>query len=254
MTDQSHLKRRDFIKKTSLGGAMAMSIPETIAAVFRQEKTSKIALKENDVILFQGDSITDAGRNKELSEPNNTQALGSGYAYMAGSQLLYQHPGKNLKIFNKGISGNKVHQLAERWEADALSLKPTVLSILIGVNDYWHTLTNNYKGTIEIYRNDFIKLLENTKKQLPELSLIIGEPFALTGIKAVDDSWFPAFDEYRQAARDIADQFDAVFIPYQSIFEKAQKSAPGAYWAYDGVHPSIAGSQLMAHAWLETVK
>lgn len=246
--------RRAFIRKSALGGAFALSIPDIVSSVFAENKVNKISLDAQDVILFQGDSITDAGRNKEDQSLNTHQALGSGYALLAGAALLCEHAEKELKIYNKGISGNKVYQLSERWESDALNLKPDVLSVLIGVNDFWHTLTNNYKGTVETYRDDFKKLLDRTKQQFPEVKLIIGEPFAVKGVKAVDDTWYPAFDAYRKAAREIADSFDAVFIPYQSIFDKAQKSAPGSYWTYDGVHPSLAGNELMAQAWLKTVK
>jgi lysophospholipase L1-like esterase len=112
----------------------------------------------------------------------------------------------------------------------------------------------NYDGTIDTYRNDFKALLERTKKQLPNVKLIIGEPFAVPGIKAVDESWLPAFKEYQSAAKQIAEAFSATFIPYQSIFDKAQKSAPGVYWTYDGVHPSVAGAQLMAESWLAMIK
>ena len=153
-----------------------------------------------------------------------------------------------------GISGNKVYQLAERWEKDCLQIKPNVLSILIGVNDFWHMLNGRYNGTIKTYRDDYKTLLHRTKQNLPDVKLIIGEPFAVPGIKAVDEKWFPAFDEYRAAAREMANAFDAVFIPYQSVFDKAQKSAPGVYWTFDGVHASLAGAHLMAHAWLEAIK
>ena len=82
---------------------------------------------------------------------------------------------------------------------------------------------------------------------------IIGEPFAVSGIKAVDESWFPGFNDYQKAAREIAAEFGAVFIPYQSVFDKASKIAPPVYWTYDGVHPSLAGSELMAEAWSKAV-
>jgi lysophospholipase L1-like esterase len=107
---------------------------------------------------------------------------------------------------------------------------------------------------VETYRQDYDKLLDRTKQQLPGVQLIIGEPFAVTGVKAVNDKWFPAFNEYRAVARELADKYQAAFIPYQAIFDKAQKSAPGAYWTKDGVHPSVAGAQLMAEAWLQCVK
>ncbi len=246
--------RRNFIKNAAIGTVAGLSIPDIVSASVFPAKGKKVTLEKDNVILFQGDSITDWGREKENNNPNDFSALGHGYPLLATCKLLKDHPDKNLQIYNKGISGNKVFQLADRWDADCLNLKPNVLSILIGVNDFWHTLTNGYTGTIEVYRNDYKKLLERTKQALPDVKLIIGEPFAVKGVKAVDEKWYPAFDAYRQAARDMADQFGAIFIPYQSIFDKAVESAPGSYWTNDGVHPSPAGAELMATACLKTMK
>jgi len=254
MSNTEQNSRRNFLKKAAFGAA-AFSAPQFIMPVSASAaKAKKIALNPNNVILFQGDSITDSRRDKNNADFNDAQALGNGYAFHAAAELLYNTPSKGLKIYNKGISGNKVYQLAERWESDCLQLKPDVLSILIGVNDFWHTLNGNYNGTIEKYRSDFTALLERTKKELPNVKLIIGEPFAVKDVKAVNEKWFPAFHEYRTAAREIAEKFNAVFVPYQSVFDKAQKSAPGSYWTRDGVHPTIAGAKLMADAWLKAVK
>lgn len=244
--------RRNFIRTTVLGAAAAAAAPLGVMAAPAGGR--RIALKQGDVILFQGDSITDAGRKKDNKDANSNSALGTGYAFMATADLLRSHAGKGLSIYNRGISGNKVHQLAARWQADCIELKPTVLSILIGVNDFWHTLVNGYAGTLETYLNDYRKLLTQTKQALPDVRLVIGEPFAVKGIKSVDDKWYPAFNDYRAAARTIAGEFDAVFIPYQKIFDEAQKKAPGAYWTYDGVHTTVAGARLMADAWLAAVK
>ncbi len=115
-------------------------------------------------------------------------------------------------------------------------------------------MTNGYTGTIDTYRNDYKKLLDRTKQALPDIKLIIGEPFAVKDVKAVTDKWYPAFNEFRVAAKEIAETYQATFIPYQSIFDKAIEVAPGSYWTNDGVHPSAAGVTLMAEAWLETVK
>jgi len=246
--------RRSFIKKAAMGGLLAVSIPEILSAAMVSEGVKKNTLMKDNIILFQGDSITDSGRNKEDNSYNNARALGSGYPMLAGAALLEKYASLNLKVYNKGISGNKVYQLAERWDKDCLEIKPDILSILIGVNDIWHTLNETYKGTIEIYRNDFTALLERTKKALPNVKLIICEPFAVPGVKAVDDKWYPEFYGYQKAAREIAVQFGATFIPYQKIYDEAQKQAPGVYWTPDGVHPTLAGAQLIAQAWLETVK
>jgi lysophospholipase L1-like esterase len=246
--------RRTFIKKAALGGLMAVSIPEILSSAMVSKEGNINALTKNNVILFQGDSITDSGRNREKDSYNNSEVLGSGYPMLAGAALLEKYASLDLKVFNKGISGNKVYQLAERWDKDCLSIKPDVLSILIGVNDIWHKLNGEYNGTVEKYRKDYIALLERTKKALPHVQLIICEPFAVSGVKAVDNKWYPEFYDYQKAAREIAVQFGATFVPYQKIYDEAQRQATGAYWTGDGVHPTLAGAQLMAQAWLEVIK
>jgi len=245
--------RRDFLKTAAVSGAM-LSIPGIVASAMSLSQALQISLQKDDVILFQGDSITDAGRDKNVKTPNTSPMIGSGYAILAAGELLFKHAEKDLTIYNKGISGNKVHQLAERWDADCIELKPNVLSVLIGVNDFWHTKTGGYQATVKTYEDDYRTLLKRTVAALPGVKLIIGEPFAVKGIRAVDDSWYPEFDKYRETAKKLADEFNAVFIPYQKVFDEAQKSAPGVYWTHDGVHASLAGACLMANAWLEAVK
>jgi lysophospholipase L1-like esterase len=256
MKESSQPNRRSFIRNASIGAVAAISIPNIVSAALATAPVAKkVSIENGDVILFQGDSITDSGRNnRNAVVPNNTGALGNGYAFMAASQLLLQHPGKDLKIYNKGISGNKVYQLAERWDADALDIKPNILSIHIGVNDYWHTLGGGYKGTIETYIADYRKLLDRTKTALPNVKLVICEPFGVLDVKAVTKDWYPAFDKYREAAKAIAAEYNAPFVAYQAAFDKAITQAPPAYWTGDGVHPSIAGAALMAETWLKAVK
>ena len=165
--------RRNFIKRAALGTLAAVGVPEILQASMPAGKIKKIPLAGEQVILFQGDSITDAGRNREDKGFNNPRALGTGYALLAAAALLEKYAPLNLKIYNKGISGNKVFELAARWEQDCLDIKPDVLSILIGVNDFWHKLNGNYDGTIETYRKDFFALMERTKKALPDVQVII---------------------------------------------------------------------------------
>ena len=245
--------RRDFLRTVAIGGAM-LSIPGIVTSAMNIPQSAKIPLQKDDVILFQGDSITDAGRDRNAKSPNTSPMMGSGYVIQAAGELLFKHAEKNLTIYNKGISGNKVHQLAERWDADCIELKPNVLSILIGVNDFWHTKNGTYQGTAKKYEDDYRVLLKRTIATFPNVKLMIGEPFAVRGIKAVDDSWYPEFDKYREVAGKLANEFKAVFIPYQKVFDEAQKRAPGVYWTHDGIHASLAGAKLMASAWLEAVK
>jgi lysophospholipase L1-like esterase len=171
---------------------------------------------------------------------------------MAAFELLLDRPGDQLNVFNRGISGNKVYQLAERWDADCLALKPNVLSILIGVNDFWHKHKHGYDGTLEKYETDYRALIERTKAALPEVRLVICEPFVLK-VGAVEDSWFPEFDGYRAAAKRVAEAVGAAFVPFPSMVDAAVKLAVPQVWAADGVHPTAGGAALMAHEWLKRV-
>ncbi|MEI7524588.1 MAG: SGNH/GDSL hydrolase family protein [Mariniphaga sp.] len=250
--------RRGFIKMAVMGAAGIAVNPELISAkeFEKAPSSSRIgrkSLKEESIILFQGDSITDAGRNREAKEANIQDALGGGFVFLAAAELLNRFPEKSCKVYNRGISGNKVYQLADRWQTDCIDLKPSVISILIGVNDYWHKHNGNYSGNVEIYERDFKALLNRTRKILPAVKLVICEPFAVLGCKAVDGTWFPEFDLYRASARKMASEFDAIFIPYHEIFARASKIAPPTYWTADGVHPTVAGAKMMAEAWIKYV-
>jgi lysophospholipase L1-like esterase len=234
----------------SLAGVAAFSRVAQAASAGGWPPPSRDVVRDGDVILFQGDSITDAGRSRaQAATANDQAALGTGYAWLTAAELLVDRPKAGLKLYNRGVSGNKVFQLAARWQADCLDLKPNVLSILIGVNDCWHTLQGTYQGTVEIYERDYRALLERTRKALPKTKLVICEPFVLR-CGAVNEKWFPLFDGYRAAAKRVAEAFRATFIPFQSMFDEAVKLAPPERWAKDGVHPSNDGASLIAQNWL----
>lgn len=216
-------------------------------------------IRPDDVLLFQGDSITDCGRNREHPGPNSGETLGRGYAYFTAATLLADLPGGpsgSLQVFNRGIAGNKVTDLAERWKHDCLDLRPTVVSILIGVNDTWHGTGKGQpdKGVpVDRYENVYRKLLADTRAALPEVRLVLCEPFVLR-CGAVTDAWFPEIDQRRAIVRSLAEEVGAVFVPFQDAFDAATKKAPANYWAPDGVHPSLAGHMLMARTWCQAVR
>ena len=204
------------------------------------------------MILFQGDSITDAGRDRKNQKANDGRAFGRGYPATIAGGILSDHPRADLKIFNRGISGNKVPDLDKRWQADCLDLKPDVLSILIGVNDFWHKLNGRYNGTVEDYESGLQALLQRTKDSLPEVRIVICEPFVLR-CGSVNDKWFPEFDQRRKACLKVAESMQLETVLFQQMFDDAVKLAPPNYWAGDGVHPSVAGHALMAKKWRDVV-
>jgi len=245
----STLSRRQLLQSTALGGAIsALGAASALAA-----PNEPVELDEGGVVLIQGDSITDAGRNRSRQgQPNDAAALGRGYAAMIAARLLGDLPYQNLKVYNRGISGNKVPDLKARWEQDAVTLKPAVLSILIGVNDIWHKLGGRYDGTVEDYERGFAELLAETREKLPATTLVVCEPFVLR-CGAVNEEWFPEFDQRRAAARRVAEGAGAIFVPFQKMFDEAVKHAPPNYWAGDGVHPTFPGHALMAATWMKMV-
>jgi lysophospholipase L1-like esterase len=249
--------RRTFIKKAGMSAAASMGLwPAVLSSCTgSHEKSASIAgyFSEGDVILFQGDSITDAGRDKIQQLPNHARSFGTGYAYILAAGLLKDLADKGLTFYNRGISGNKVYQLAERWQEDCIDLKPDILSILIGVNDYWHMRNGRYDGTPEVYEEGYRELLNRTKSELPDIKLIICEPFVLAGTSAVDDTWLEPFSKYQEIASRLADEFKATWVPFQKAFTNAAGIASPVYWTHDGVHPSMPGCQLMAETWLNAL-
>jgi lysophospholipase L1-like esterase len=248
------ISRRHFFRNAGIGTAAVAGLP-FLASSCTPDRAKKIGdyFSKGDVVLFQGDSITDAGRDKQNEHANSGRSFGGGYAFMAAAWMLEALAEKELTIYNRGISGNKVCQLDERWDKDCLSLKPNVLSILIGVNDYWHLRNGNYEGTPEIYENDYRALLNRTSEQYPNIKLVICQPFILTDTNAVDESWVEPFRPYQEISQKLCLEFGATWVPFQEAFTGATERAKATHWTGDGVHPSMAGAQLMAKTWLEAL-
>ena len=249
----SSMNRREVLTQGVVGIGTATLISTIAARVASAAESTRFQMKKNDTVLFQGDSITDSQRDKKRKAANDGRAMGLGYPLLIGSELLRDSPALDLKFFNRGISGNRVPSLQQRWAKDCIDLKPNVLSILVGVNDMWHKMNGQYDGTTETYRVGFGELLADTKRQLPECQIVICEPFALR-VGAVKDSWYPEFDDRRQVAREVCDQAGALWVPFQTMFDQAIESGtPAKYWAADGVHPTMAGHALMAETWKKIV-
>jgi lysophospholipase L1-like esterase len=132
-------------------------------------------------------------------------------------------------------------------------MKPDVLSILIGVNDTWHEFGNRNGVEVPRYEKIYHSLLSWTKQELPDIKLVLCEPFVLvTG--AVTEDWVPEINERRDVVKRMAAEFGAIFVPLQSAFDAAAKSSSAEYWLRDGVHPTPAGHQLISDAWIKAVQ
>ena len=204
------------------------------------------------VVVFQGDSITDGGRDRGILEPNTDAAFGSSYAALLMRDIRAAHPEVPWRFYNRGVSGNKLPELQARWATDTIALRPDILSILAGVNDYWHTRSFGYAGTAADYERQYTALLSETRASLPNVTIVVLEPFVLRA-GVVDASWFPAFDERRAAAARVATTVGARFVPLQAIFDARAAETGAEALAKDGVHPTPAGHALIAQQWRAVV-
>jgi len=245
MKTNSFNRRRDFLKKAlAVGAAIAMA-PHVSYSTPRNDKEG-----DGFIFLFQGDSITDGNRTR-----NNdwNHVMGHGYQFIIASKLWYDFPEKGFHFFNRGVSGNKVTDLAARWQADALDIKPDVLSILIGINDVSTFIKGNNDFTAEKYETGLRNLLLQTRTQLPNVQFILGEPFILP-VGIVKEKWNDYSVEIKKrqdTVLKLSKEFNGIFIPYQSAFNKALSKAQADYWIWDGIHPMPAGHELMALEWMK---
>ena len=193
--------------------------------------------KENSVILFQGDSITDCERNRE-----DPDSLGDGYVNLITEILAGMYSQSNLKFINRGISGDKIRDLQLRWDADCIDIKPDILSILIGVNDTLITPT-------ELFEEEYRMLLKRTTRELNS-KIILCEPFLLLGDNnAYRDDLNPKIEIVHR----LSEEFSTRLLPLDKIFRKSCSLHPPEYWAPDGVHPTPAGHALIAKSWIKYV-
>ena len=206
-------------------------------------------------LLFQGDSITDAGRTdtlKFISPGWPLMGMGFGYPHLLASKICAEHP-NDWTVLNRAVTGNRVVDLYARWKLDALNLKPDVISILIGVNDIWHEFER--QNGVETPRFDefYRRLLDWSLQSNPNMKFVLLEPFALFH-GAVVEEWRKEVTEKQEVVRKIAKDYNTIFVPLQSVFDEATKRAPGDFWLADGVHPTLPGHHLIAKAWLKATE
>lgn len=200
-------------------------------------------------ILMQGDSITDAGRNR-----GNDADRGHGYALLAAGKIMYSYPGA-FQVLNRGVSGDRIVDLYARMKKDILNLSPDYLTILIGVNDVWHELAERNGVSDEKYYRLYSQLIDEVRAELPTVKIYILEPFVLPGV-ATNAHWDVFHKEVRlraASAKRIAAEKGLIFIPLQGLFDGCCSQCPPEYWLSDGVHPTAAGHALICEALLSVL-
>ncbi|TVR50918.1 MAG: GDSL family lipase [Puniceicoccaceae bacterium] len=206
-----------------------------------------MVIKPNDRVVFFGDSITDCGRDRD--QPH---ALGQGYVFLINAWLKYEMVAPELLIFNRGISGNRIYDLEARLDEDVLALDPSVVTILIGINDTWRRFDSGIGSPIEQFHASYHRILSRLREELnPEIILM--EPFLLP---VPDDRrlWREDLDPRIGVVRELAVEFETSLVPLDSQFAVASTWVQPDYWLPDGVHPSPAGHALISRHWLDLVE
>ena len=248
------MKRRNFLQAGALCGGAAATAG---TAHGTEGNPSGVAgyqyrlpgFKEGSRLLFIGDSITDMkwGRN----EKDRNHYLGHSYVYLIASRLGVDMPQARLEFFNRGISGNKVSDLKARWQKDAINMKPDLLSILIGVNDV------SRGGTVEQWEADYRFILDASRKAKADLPLVLLDPFVLRSgrlkIPEAWQKWRAKVDKYGAIVAQLANDYDAIHVKTQEVFDAAAKAVSPEQWIWDGVHPLPQGHELIARNWLQVV-
>jgi lysophospholipase L1-like esterase len=212
----------------------------------RIEPTSKL--------LFIGDSITSAGRNLNLpGEGRTDDAYGSGYVLLVKSLIEAMHPQHRIRVVNQGIGGNTVRDLAVRWQADAIDQQPDWLSVMIGINDVWRQFDSPLRTEIHVGLEEYTTILRSLLAAVrPSLKgLVVCSPYVIDANPA--DPMRADMDRYGAAARELAREFNAIFVDTQAPFDAYLRHHHPNQLCWDRIHPSATGHALIAKAWLDAV-
>ncbi|MHB1483420.1 MAG: SGNH/GDSL hydrolase family protein [Saccharofermentanales bacterium] len=204
--------------------------------------------KKGQVVLFQGDSITDWGRDR-----SDMTSLSSGYVGKIAAIHRALFPDSGVTMINKGVSGARIPDLIVRYYDDIFDLEPDFISILIGINDVWRRYDSNDPSTVEAFRDHYAYLLDMIKKNMPDTKIMLMEPFLLHSLPGIE-TWREDLDPKIQVVRELAQKYADYFIPLDGIFaQSCVKGYNPVELATDGVHPTDAGNSVIAESYLKTL-
>lgn len=204
-------------------------------------------------ILFYGDSITDAMRHRDTL--TGLGGLGFGYVRSIADKLIGENPNK-YQVVNTGISGNRIVDLYARIKCDCWNHQPDLISILIGINDIWHEVGQKNGVEIDRFEKVYRMLIEDTLKRLPNVKIMLLEPFVLEGSATCNTEEIPdrfsrflEVCDYAKVVKNLAEEYNLIFVPLQEKFNEGAKINGNEYYLWDGVHPHFGGAKLIAEEW-----
>ncbi len=193
-------------------------------------------------ILFQGDSVTDGGRDRSQSSD-----MGFGYPKYASAMLEDAFPDIDFVFENLGISGNRTEDLVARMQSDFIEIQPDIVSIMIGINDVWHHYSHGIYTSNEAFEQNFTTVLESIKQNTKAKIMII-QPFLLD-VPDKQELWGELMEK-QEIVKKLAAQYADVYLPMHEILH-ADPAEDKTVYAADGVHPTEDGACLIAQKYLE---
>ena len=198
-------------------------------------------------ILFQGDSVTDAGRDR--SDPSD---MGNGYPRFASAMLQDSYPDTEFEFVNLGISGNRTEHLVERLEADFIDIQPDIVSIMIGINDVWHHHAFEYvETTDEQFEANYRTVLDAVKSRTNARILMI-QPFLLESVDPAKQELCEELSRKQAIVKRLADEYADAYLPLDEILHAMDEEDP-SYYSADGVHPTPDGACCIGEAYLGAI-
>lgn len=213
----------------------------------------RIKLSDGEVVLFQGDSITDGGRGRNQEDLNHV--MGHGYAYSVGAKMHLDNIEKGIKTYNRGVSGNRIADIYGRWMEDCINLKPTMLSVLVGINDAGFYYSCGCETDEKRYEKIYRLMLDEATESNPDICLVIMEPFV--GEYFEDEKHKKALQDgvakIRPVCAKLAQEYNAAFVPLQELMDEYQKKTEPKNVIWDGIHPTVLGHEIITRQWIKCV-
>lgn len=210
-------------------------------------------LLPSERFLFIGDSITDCGRGGISPSWDRPPDLGDGYVSLVHAALLAVYPDYRIRILNQGVSGNTVRDLEARWHSDVLRLRPTWLSIQVGINDVWRHFQPAHEADMRVSIDDFSRSLHHIIQQVrSNLSgLILMSPYYLEANR--HEPMRALMDQFGDVVRQAAAHHNGVFVDLQGAFDAVLPSLGPEELAPDRVHVNQAGHMIIARTLLDAL-
>ncbi len=199
-------------------------------------------------IVFQGDSVTDAKRDKR-----NFHDMGTGYAKYASGLIAERFFDTEFDFINMGIGGNRTDQLFDRIYPDAIAFDPDIISVLIGINDVWHRYCGErIETTDEQLEVNYRSILKRLRAQT-HAKIIMIAPYLLDHESVA--YLRPEVERIQPIIKKLAEEYADVFIPLNELFDEALKTQPTpCYYSADGVHPNQNGAEFIGRAYFEAAE